>query len=319
MQRLVSPKQAADAIGVSESSLKRWCDHGQLQIIRTAGGHRRLMIGDVLRFVRGSGHELERPEALGLSIQFNDSDTAPQAIQPLFRQALTEGDTATAKRLLLKSYLRGESVSRIADRIIAPSMHEIGELWDCGDVRIYQERRSCEICVHALLELLELQAPLAPNAPIAIGATPPGDPYSIALTAGEVMLRSIGWKTESAGSSAPIETLLNKISAGSCHLVWLSVSYIEDHARFIDEVQSLYDTAIANGVAVAIGGRELTSELRSKLSYSTCCDSFHNLEQFAATIAAVVQRSRVETIPPENAQADSRPHREVPDDRVRSH
>ncbi len=53
--------QVAKAIGVSESSLKRWCDKGMLATQRTAGGHRRLTIEAVLEFVRGTGQEMASP------------------------------------------------------------------------------------------------------------------------------------------------------------------------------------------------------------------------------------------------------------------
>lgn len=63
---VLSPKQVARAIGVSEASLKRWCDKGKLTLTKTAGGHRRLHVSSVLRFLKDSGRELVRPEILGL-------------------------------------------------------------------------------------------------------------------------------------------------------------------------------------------------------------------------------------------------------------
>ena len=49
--QLLSPKQVARALGVSESSLKRWCDKGLIPTERTAGGHRRLPLAGVLDFL----------------------------------------------------------------------------------------------------------------------------------------------------------------------------------------------------------------------------------------------------------------------------
>lgn len=68
VRELLTPKQVARAIGVSESSLKRWCDQGLLPSVqRTAGGRRRLALRDVLHFVRAHDHPLVAPEALGLT------------------------------------------------------------------------------------------------------------------------------------------------------------------------------------------------------------------------------------------------------------
>ena len=63
---LVSPRQAARAMGVSESSLKRWCDQGLIRMTRTAGGHRKLPIAEVLRYVRDHNRPLLHPDLLGL-------------------------------------------------------------------------------------------------------------------------------------------------------------------------------------------------------------------------------------------------------------
>ena len=52
MKPLLSPRELAQAIGVSESSLKRWADAGQIRVARTAGGHRRISIADAVRFIR---------------------------------------------------------------------------------------------------------------------------------------------------------------------------------------------------------------------------------------------------------------------------
>ena len=52
MRHVLSPKELAQAIGVSESSLKRWADEGLLRATRTAGGHRRIPLAEAIRFLR---------------------------------------------------------------------------------------------------------------------------------------------------------------------------------------------------------------------------------------------------------------------------
>ena len=47
MKTTISPRQVARAIGVGESTLKRWCDRGLIPMLKTAGGHRRLAVSDV--------------------------------------------------------------------------------------------------------------------------------------------------------------------------------------------------------------------------------------------------------------------------------
>ena len=63
---LLTPSQVAQAIGVSEASVKRWCNKGLLASFRTIGLHRRLPIDVVIQFIRSSGRPLLRPELIGL-------------------------------------------------------------------------------------------------------------------------------------------------------------------------------------------------------------------------------------------------------------
>ena len=64
---LLTPKELADAIGASESSLRRWVDSGQINMSRTAGGHRRIPLAEAIQFIRGIGATVVRPEMLGLA------------------------------------------------------------------------------------------------------------------------------------------------------------------------------------------------------------------------------------------------------------
>ena len=62
----LSPKDFAGALGVSESSVKRWVDDGKIRALKTPGGHRRIAVHDALYFVRQTGADVARPELLGL-------------------------------------------------------------------------------------------------------------------------------------------------------------------------------------------------------------------------------------------------------------
>src|SRR5215211_2356769 len=64
--KLLTPKDLADAIGASESSLRRWVDSGRVKMSRTAGGHRRIPLAEAIRFIRETHATVVRPDLLGL-------------------------------------------------------------------------------------------------------------------------------------------------------------------------------------------------------------------------------------------------------------
>ena len=61
-----SPRKIAEALGVGESTVKRWIDAGRLEADRTLGGHRRVALEEVLRFVKEEGTDVVYPQAIGL-------------------------------------------------------------------------------------------------------------------------------------------------------------------------------------------------------------------------------------------------------------
>ena len=115
MKRFVSPRQAALSMGVSESSLKRWCDRGALAIHRTAGGHRKIPVPSVVSFLRENRRELVRPEVIGLPSRLHEAATPLSAAIKPITSSLTNGDMEACKRIVFGFFLGGKSLAQICD------------------------------------------------------------------------------------------------------------------------------------------------------------------------------------------------------------
>jgi excisionase family DNA binding protein len=299
LKHLITPKQVAQAIGVSESSLKRWCDRGVLTTVRTAGGHRRLALHDVVQFLRDSGHQLVRPELLGLPSAVGQGATVVSRAREQIRDALLAGDEEQCRRIVLDLYLGGQSACDICDRVLAAAFHDIGDAWECGEVAVYRERRGCEIALTALhdLRLVLRRPPL--DAPVAIGGALEHDSYRLPTTMVEIALREVGWRASSCGTLLPAATLEAAVREIRPQLLWLSVSTIESLPTFLDEYARLYETAAELGTAVAVGGRALTEEIRQQTVYSAYCDTLKHLVTFVASLTPTA----VEHQPPQDAES----------------
>lgn len=284
MKELLSPKQVARAIGVSEASLKRWCDAGKLPSIRTAGGHRRLPISGVVQFLRQTGQPVVRPEVLGLPASVGSGQETIDRARAQMRPGLEAGDAQQAKRILIDLYLAGHSVCRICDEVVAPAFHDIGQRWQHGELEVYEERRGCEVCVRALYALRDVLPSISEAAPLAIGATAEGDPYTIPTLMAELTLREAGWRADSYGVGHPFATLAAAIRRVRPRLFWLSVSTIAAPEPFLSGYAQLFDAALACETAVVVGGRALTVEVRRGMQYAAFGDTLSHLVTFARTI-----------------------------------
>ena len=148
-----SPRIVAKAIGVSESSLKRWCDQGLLQTSRTAGGHRRLKRSEVIRFVREQNISVAEPEVIGLPALTGGTADNEDAAVELLRDALVSGKEGLARQLIYNLFVSGWDLHRLFDDVIGRVFEQIGEMWQANQIDIYRERFACEITLNILREL----------------------------------------------------------------------------------------------------------------------------------------------------------------------
>lgn len=283
MDQLLSPKQVANAIGASESSLKRWCDQGLLKTVKTAGGHRRIPVQEALRFARERNIAAAEPHLLAMVATTDRKARRVENGPERLIEALLGGNETLCNALVLEYFQAGVSASRIFDDIVTPAFRTLGEKWECKALEIYEERSACQIMLRILHEL-RLRQPAPVTKRIAMGATCEGDPYSLPIMMGEVVLRSVGWDTRLLGCSIPLSSVSKAIQQHQPAIFWLSVSSIVDPIAFINEFNQLSEAASKSNTAIVVGGRVLTTEIRTRLRYSAFCDTMQHLEEFAKTL-----------------------------------
>lgn len=218
--RHLSPRDLAGALGVSESSLKRWVDAGKISAFRTEGGHRRIAVSEAVRFIRDAGVPVARPDLLGLP----DVATPQRAIATVeLLPFLLEGDVIGARAFLLTRYLAGSSIAELADGPIRAAMHALGELWRHEESGIFVEHRGTDTCLQAVGYLRHMiDAPA--NAPLAIGAGPEDDPYMIPPMLAAMVTTVAGFRTVNLGPDTPLTALQAAVAHHRPRLVWISAS-----------------------------------------------------------------------------------------------
>lgn len=286
MKNLLTPRQIANAIKVSESSIKRWCDKGKIQTSYTAGGHRRVAVNAILSFLRSSKHDLINPEAIGLP------DRAP-VVAAGYEQAcnsivdsLVNGNETLLRQTVVELFLAEESIPKIMDEYLTVAFHKIGDLWECGEAEVFQERRACEMSYRIINEFRSLIPAPEPTSPVAIGAAPQGDLYRLPTMMAEVVLRNADWNATSMGENVPLESLAVAIRTHRPKLVWLSVSHLVSEEVFVQSYQQFH-SEFAGHVTFVVGGRALTSEVRQRIKFSAFCENMQEFESFANSIPRI--------------------------------
>lgn len=280
-RRDLSPRQVAEAIGVSVSSLKRWCDRGDLETTRTAGGHRRIPVAAVVRFLRERGYDAKRPDLLGLpaGAKLDARDTTE--VLPQVVAALVDGDEARMAALVTGLYLAKRSLASISDQFLQPAFEQIGKRWEVGELEVYAEHRAVVVAQNALYQLRTFLPRPDPEAPLAVSATLSGDPYVLPISIIELVLRDIGWRSIVLGPNHPRATLCAALGELRPRLACINVSFIPDRKRLHEDVEAIYAVASELGIAVAIGGGRIDDALRRELSCTAHCASMAELASLA--------------------------------------
>ena len=285
IDQFIRPKQLAKAIGVSESTLKRWTDRGVLPTVKTVGGHRRLPLWGVIEFLRTSGQPLLRPDVLGLPAIGGAGERCDiSSFRPAFEELLLGGHVDEGMELCFRAFLQGHDLAELCDSLVQPGMSNIGRRWEAGAIDVYEEHRATQMMYRILRRIRTLLRPSPDHWPLAIGGAPDGDPYGLATLMADLVLQDTGWRPVNLGPQTPLASLTKAIGDLRPRLVWLSITAPVDHDDFARAFSAISSAAAAAGASVVVGGREATPELRRRLRIGAYCVDMVELSSVARTI-----------------------------------
>ena len=284
---LLTTRDLALAMGVSESSIKRWADEGEIRAARTVGGHRRITLPEALRFVRERGLALPHAELLGLGdVAILRAGPLPADEAAAFREFLLAGDEVRSRGLLQSLFLSGASVAAILDGPVRLAMQAIGELWH-GDPRgILLEHRATDLCAQALHQLRAFLPDPAPDAPVAAGGALDDDPYVLGTLAAATALAAEGYRAVNLGPATPAATLEEAARSLGAALLWVSVASAAEPERVPLVLAGLANAVAPLGTQVMAGGPALEPDALPRLPNLHGGRSMADLCAFAHSLAA---------------------------------
>jgi excisionase family DNA binding protein len=262
--RLLTPRELAEAIGASESSVRRWVDAGRVKLSRTSGGHRRIPLPEAVRFIRQSRATLVRPDLLGLgeittisaaAAARGGGDAGGNGEAERLYQALTEGDRVLVRGIVLSWYLGGRAIAALIDGPLRAAMARIGEHWRHGDEGILVEHRATEIVLETLAHLRTMLPAASADAPVAVGGSPSGEFYAIPSLAAAIVLAEAGFRDVNYGPNTPPLLLASAAEQHDARLVWVSISTADREPTLQRQLRALARRIEPRGATLIVGGR----------------------------------------------------------------
>lgn len=238
--------EAARAFRVGVSSVKRWTDEGELEGVRTTGGHRRYTLAALYRFA--SIRQLST-DLLPLLDQNDLFDPIPPPADLTLLEALIAGDTETARRMVVPHV---ESVIQRAaffDRVVGDALREIGNRWERGELGIDEEHRASHIVIEAIDRL---RPRLRRDGRVALLACPPGEWHDLPLRLVRLIFEWSGWRTEFAGAHLPWDSARDAVTRATPAIIAFSARSREPFEE--DDFDNLVAYCRQRGTIVITGG-----------------------------------------------------------------
>jgi MerR family transcriptional regulator, light-induced transcriptional regulator len=269
--QFLSPKELAHAIGVSESSLKRWVDSGRLEVQRTAGGHRRIPLDEAVRFVRAEGYPVLDPQCFGAACchEVEQSEDLMWALT----NGLQNSDAQQCQGLITTAYLSGMSIPALCDGPISKALKNVQHNKIGGDSGIAIERTAVSIIMQILEHLRQQLKPLPAHAPIAVGGGLCQSHCLLSTLMIGVTLQDSGIRPINLGPNLPDGPLLAAVATHKPALVWRSITNVEKPEATAHELGQLAEKLAP--IPLVIGGYDvqrlrLIGEKRIQVASSFC-------------------------------------------------
>jgi excisionase family DNA binding protein len=183
----------SQALGVSVTTVKRWVDEGILPAHKTVGGHRKVVVSDVLRLIREKNlPHINLSKLIPHSKVFNLADSKSVVSQLL--NALQNIHQDSVADIILHAYDHGFAVEDLADSIITPTLHQFDQLVAADKISLLQKYRAHQVMLASLYPLRQaIHAQKQPGQPIAIGGAPEHDSNAISTLLAKLTLLDNGW------------------------------------------------------------------------------------------------------------------------------
>ena len=215
----VTTRQAAEILNVHESSIKRWCSIDKLAYSQTPGGHRRILLSDLLAFASAENIDthLLRFDTFAEKVWQGECLASKQrkfeALVQLATHWIQYGEDVYLLELIHYLYKQEYTIQVLVDRLLAPIMQEVGKAYLKGQLSIGEEHRITyqmrDILIH-LRGLLQLgrnrnKSNSTQKHYRAILGCARSQEHELGALMARLVLESMGWDVVYLGLDVPTE------------------------------------------------------------------------------------------------------------------
>ena len=281
--KFLTTRQLSRVWLVSEATIKRWADTGQLKSSRTVGGHRRFPLAEVMRFQteRGLGAAtgvatLPAADADAKAATFDAEEVAGQ-----FFEALRRGHAGEATALLLEAHMLGAELDRIFDEVVAPSLHRVGDFWYGEEMSVADEHLATCTATRAVESLAASTRRAGAKAGAAVCCAAEEEMHTLPVLCAQALLEGAGWDVRNLGGHTPFFALAEYVEKQRPSLVCVSATLQRELEHNARDYAQLSAAARACGARVVLGGEGFRAgAVRARFTADLHAETFKDLSEF---------------------------------------
>lgn len=277
MKDWITAQQAALELGVSTSTLKRFCDKNDIPLTRTPGGHRRI----------DRCHLILASQLMRKRLQSNLPASGPDEATTL--RLLLAADYAPLIDLFWQEAHSSAKLLQLLEEVLVPVLWRVGDLHSRRELETAEET-VCTSTAAALLDGISTRMPPnSPDAPVYLGATFPNSVDTIAEKLVAIALRSMGVKSINLGCSIDPTVIARAAHLYNAVAVCISHTHITDLELMIASHHKLA-AGLPEGCRVIIGGGDLSPSIRRRLEH---CTYYETVSMLATQEAARIKSNKL--------------------------
>ena len=282
--KFLTTRQLSRVWFVSEATIKRWADTGQLKSSRTVGGHRRFPLAEVMRFqierglgaATGGGAQAAAANADAAVSAFDAERAAGQ-----FFAAVRHGHAGEATALLLEAHMLGAELHLIFDSVVAPSLRRVGDLWYGEEMSVAEEHLATSTATRAVESLAASTRRAGAKAGAAVCCAAEEEMHTLPVLCAQALLEGAGWDVRNLGGHTPFFALAEYVEKQRPALVCVSATLQRELEHNARDYAQLTSAARSCGARVVLGGEGFRAgAVRARFPADLYAERFAELAEF---------------------------------------
>ena len=262
MSEWITTSEAARELGMSKSTLKRFCERNELVVVRTPGGHRRI----------------DRLKLIAACQESGICSRRRRAGRPSILDCVDYLRDANASSLVSRLHEASSDLPEIPELMeetLVPALWRVGDLWMQGQLTVAEGK----VCIATALTVIDAFIARAPQPNVALTIVGGSFTESRDTVASKLIMLAFRCHNINAidlGADCLPEFMAQAQQQYNARAIWVSHTHVVDSARVVAD-HRLLSSLVGPDIPIYYGGGGVSPSLARQLEGSIYVETILDL------------------------------------------